>query len=300
MRTFYGEVTEIHDMGVVAETCPHCDQLRSCLLRTVHQGYNIFFFKTADVLRESSCLCTECHKPFPGKPSWNYPEVASIREARGMSLDDLLAKTNPILADRIHFKEQIGKLGGDERFAIAYDKVEGMRPGRIRSDLFQSLLNWTELDEKQREELVTKIGLLSQAWHFARHMAVSFPTSSGSLAFFLSAPLFGAIVIAMVVTRKWIWGVLAFGASAVATTILESYLFKRSVSTWTRQKLIPEAQEAGIPLERFIAVIDDIPGSKLGMLEELWPIKNQLPNIRDTLAKQGKLATARPIGSASV
>lgn len=289
MRTFCGAVTEVKDLGVVAEHCPHCDSLKSCLLRTVTQGNYVCFVKIAEELRESSCMCTECLKPFPGKPCWSYAEIVPIRDARNMNLDDLLTKTNPILADRIHFKEQIRELGGDERFVVAYENVEGMRPGRLRSRLQRSLLEWPRLGETQRETLENDIGVLSRSWRFARQMAVGFPTSSGSLAFFMSAPIFGVILIGVIVTHSWGWGGLALASTVIAATILEANLFRRSVGRWTLQVLVPEAQELNVPLDQFVSVIEDIPGNKLGLHEELWPMKNQLQNIRKTLTVAGLL-----------
>jgi hypothetical protein len=292
MRTFCGAVTETNDLGVVAEHCPHCDQLRCCLLRTVSQGNYICFVRIAELLRESSCMCTDCLKSFAGKPYWSYADVVRIREARGLALDDLLTKTNPILADRIRFKAQIGAMGGDEHFAVAYENVEGMRPGKLRSKLSQDLLEWPRLTEIQREKLKEQIGELSRAWQFARQMAVGFPTSSGSLAFFMSAPMFGLILIGMLVTRSWGWGGLALALSVCAATVLESILFKRAVSRWTRDVLAPEAQEINLPLERFVAVVDDITRFKPGLTEGLWPMRTQLQNIRATLIADGKLKPA--------
>ena len=289
MRTFFGAVTEINDLGAVAEHCPRCDGLKCCLLRTVTQGSYVCFVKIADPLRESSCMCTDCLKPFPGKPRWSYAAVVPIRDALGMGLDDLLTKTNPILGDRIRFKQQIRELGADERFAVAYENVEGMRPGRLRSNLLGSLLDWSRLSETQRDELEKDIGALSRAWQFARQMAIGFPTSSGSLAYFMSLPIIGLILICVLVTRSWLWGGLTSAACVVAATVLEFNLFKRSVGRWALQVLIPEAQEVKVPLDRFVAVVDDIPGCRLGLTEELWPMKDQLQNIRETLIAEGKL-----------
>ncbi|MBS0264759.1 MAG: hypothetical protein JSS02_22685 [Planctomycetes bacterium] len=206
-----------------------------------------------------------------------------------MELDDLLKKTNPILADRIRFKEQIGELGGDQRFAVAYEHVEGMLPGELRSKLSQKLLDWPRFSETQREQLGDDIGVLSRAWEFTRQLSVGFPKSSGSLSFFMSVPMFALILIYMVVTRNWIWGGLAFVISVVVATGLESILFQRAVNRWTRQVLIPEAQEANIPLDRFVAVVDDLSETRLGWKGELWPMKDQLQHIRQTLIAEGKL-----------
>lgn len=289
MRTPFGTVNEITDLGAVAEHCPHCDALRCCLLRLVTQGHYICFAKIADPMRQSSCLCTDCLKPFPGKPHWSYAEVVPLRDAGAMDLNDLLTKTNPILADRIRLKETIRELGGDERFAVAYENVDGMRPGNLRSDLLRNLLNWPQLSQLQRDELEVQIWSLSRAWQFARQMAIKFPKSSGSPAFFMSSPIFGLILIYMFVTRHWIWGGLALVATVVLAAALESTLFKRSVRKWTLQVLVPEAQKLNVALDRFIAVVDDIPDGHGALAEDLWPLKDQLQNIRETLMAKSLL-----------
>lgn len=289
MRTFCGAVTEINDLGVVAEYCPHCDQLTRCLLRTITRGSYICFVKMAELSREGSCMCTGCLKTFPGKPYWTYASVASIRDAGEMPLDDLLTQTNPILADRIRFKEQIHELGGDAGFADAYEKVDGMRPGRLRSDLLRQLLEWPRLDRAQQDELRREIGSLSRAWQFARQMAVGFPASSGSLVYFIASLLVCLALVYALVTHNWLWGSIAAGAVGIATLVVEYILLRRSVCLWTQQVLIPEAQEDDVPLDRFVDVVDDVPGCKLGLTEGLWPMKHQLKTICETLTSQGKL-----------
>jgi hypothetical protein len=292
MRTFCGAVTETNDVGVVVEQCPHCGRLTPCLLRTVSQGNYICFVRISELLRESSCMCTECLQPFAGKPYWSYAEVVPIRDARGMELDALLTKTNPILADRSHFKEQIESLGGDEGFAVSYQNVEGMRPGKLRSKLSRDLLDWPRLSEIQRDELKQQIGALSRAWQFARQMAVGFPTSSGALTFFLSVPMFGLILIWMLVTRSWLWGGLTLALIVLAATVLESILFKRVVRRWTRNVLTHEAEDVNVRLDDFVAVVDDIAGSGAGLSEGLWAMRNHLQDIRQTLIAAGKLQPA--------
>lgn len=289
MRTFYGAVTEISDLGTVAEHCPHCDQLKCCLLRTVSQGNYFCFVKITEPLTESSCMCTDCLKPFRGKPHWGYAAVVPIRDALGMELNDLLAKTNPILADRIHFKEQIRALGGDERFAVAYENVEEMWPGELRLKLSRDLLDWNRMSEIQRDELKEQIGTLSKAWQFVRQIAVGFPTSSGALSFFMSAPLFGLILIWMFVTGRWVRGALVLAPTVAVAGVLESILFKRAIRRWTRQVLVPEAKDLNVPMDCFFAIVDDISRVKLGLTEELSRMKDQHQNIRQTLIADGKL-----------
>jgi hypothetical protein len=53
--------------------------------------------------------------------------------------------------------------------------------------------------------------------------------------------------------------------------------------------LIPEAQDFNVRLDRFIAVMDEIPERKFELTDDLWPMKDQLKNIRKTLIAEGKL-----------
>lgn len=288
MRTFFGVINETHDLGVVAEHCPHCDRVTSCLLRRVRRGNYICFVKMAELSRESSCMCTNCLKTFPGKPYWSYAEVVPIRKARTLGIEDLLAKTNPILGDRIRLKEQIRELGGDECFVVAYDDVEGMRPGRLRDDLLKRLLEWPHLAESQQAELSQQIGALARAWQFAREIAIGFPRSPGSPAYAV-AILAGLVLFCLPLSNRWLWGTITAGAGLIVTLVVEQSLLRRSVSRWTRQVLIPEAQEVHVSLDHFVSVVDDIPSSKLGLTEDLWPVKDQLQHICETLIAEGKL-----------
>lgn len=289
MRSFWGTVSEIHDLGVVAEHCPYCGQPTSCLLRSVSQGNYILFVKLAEPLRETSCLCTACHKTFPGKPQWHYAEVVPIRVACNMPLDDLLTKTNPILADRIHFNKQIRELGGDDRFAVAYEQIEGMRPGALRSDLFRKLLDWQQLGDAQQTEISQRIGTLSRAWQFARHMAVGFPTSAGCLTYVIAALVAGVVLLCVAGTRNWRGGSITTVTCLIVAAVVDHIMLTQLVSRWTRKVLIPEAQEADVSLDSFFTVLDDVPGSRLGLTEDLWPMKNQLQTICRVLTTEGQL-----------
>src|SRR5262249_18451226 len=156
MRKFWGSATEITDLGVVAEFCPHCAQIRPCLLRSVCRGHYTCFVKTTGPTMERSCLCTGCHKPSLGE-HWRYAAVLPIAEARALPPEALLARTNPALAERIQLKELVCALGGDHRFAAAYEQLEQMRPGALRSGLLRQLLAWDRLPEEQRTFLAKQV-----------------------------------------------------------------------------------------------------------------------------------------------
>ena len=294
MRTFWGAVTEISDLGVVAEHCPHCERLMCCLLRSVCRGNYVFFVKMAEPSRESSCMCTGCLKTFPGEPYWHYAALVPIREAQKMELDGLLAETNPVLADRIHFKEQIRDLGGDDRFAAAYGYLEGMRPGALRADLLRKLLDWHRLEEAQRAELGQHIAALARAWHFARQIAIGFPASAGCLAYVVATLVVGLVFLCVPAARSWLGGTIIAVSGLIVAAVVDHFLLTQSVRRWTRNVLIPEAQDADVSLDCVIAVVDDVPGSRLWLTEELWPMKEQLQTICGMLRAEEKITLVSP------
>lgn len=292
MRTIWGPVTDISDLGVVAEQCPHCERLMSCLLRSVCHGNYILFVKIAEPPHENSCLCTGCLNSFPCQPYWRYAAVLPIRKAKALPLEELLATTNPVLAERLEFRAQVRALGGDPRFAEAYEHLEAMRPGVLRSSLLQQLLDWDRLEDEQRSLLAQQIGALARAWQLARCNARGFPRSAGAgcLTFAVAAIAVAQAFLWIPAIRGWLWGTLAVAASLIAATIFNQRILTRLVRRWTRKVLIPQAREANVSLDCFVAVVDDVPGSRPSLAQDVWPMKYHLETIKRVLIIHGKLS----------
>jgi hypothetical protein len=291
MRKFWGAATEITDLGVVAESCPHCTQVVPCLLRSVSRDHYACFVKTADPWVERSCLCTGCLKPFRGE-HWRYTATLPIREARALSPEDLLARTNPGLAERIEMKELVRDLGGDHRFAVAYEQLEQMRPGALRSGMLRQLLAWDRLPEEQRVFLAEQVAARARAWQFSRQIAPAFPDDAAPLAAVVAALVMGPVFLWTPGARTWLWGGATVVAGLAAACFVGHAISIRRVRRWTRHTLIPEAQDANISLGCLLDVVDDVPGSGRGLLEDLWPMKVQLETIRGVLTADGILGPA--------
>lgn len=292
MSKFWGAATEIIDIGVVAEYCPHCERITPCLLRSVCRGHYACFIKTTGPTIERSCLCTGCHKPFPGE-HWRYVAVLPIGEAKALPMEDLLARTNPCLAERIQLKAQVFALGGDHRFAIAYEQLEQIRPGTLRSDLLQKLLSWDRLPEERRTLLAQRIAARARAWQFSRQIAPAFPEPAASVAALVAALVMGPVFLWMPGARTWLWGGATVVAGLAAAWLVSNTIYIRRVRQWTRQTLIPEAQEANISLGSVLDVVNDVSG--LSLMQDLWPMKHQLETIRGVLIADGILKpTAAP------
>jgi hypothetical protein len=293
MRAIWGPVTEVRDLGVVAEQCPHCERVMPCLLRSVERGNYVFFLKSAGHTIERSCLCTACHKAFLCNP-WCYATAVPPGEAKSLKVEDLLARTNPGLVERLQLKEQICALGGDASFAVAYEQLGGLRPSALRSKLLTQLLGWGRLAEAQRCALTQQIAAQARAWQFARQVAPGFPAHAGCLTIPLAALVVGTVFLLVPAVHDWLWGTVTVVAGFGAAALSAKLLLTQQVRQWTRKVLVQEAEDANVSLPCFLAVVDDVPGSRLGMMEELWPLKVELDTIRGVLIAEGKLSPAAP------
>jgi hypothetical protein len=228
--------------------------------------------KTAAPTKESCCLCTVCLKAIPSE-LWRYAAVMPIREAKALPIEDLLARTNPGLAERLQLKEQISALGGDASFAVAYEQLESMRPGALRSRLLTQLLDWNGLTVEQRPLLGQQIGSQARAWQFACQIVPAFPAHAGCLTAALAALVVWSAFLWVPAIHSWLWGSITLVAGLGAAALTRQLLLTRKVCQWTRKVLIPEAQDANVSVACLLAVVDDVPGSRLGTTEELWPVK---------------------------
>jgi hypothetical protein len=89
--------------------------------------------------------------------------------------------------------------------------------------------------------------------------------------------------------RSLLWGSVISLAGLAAAGLTRHLLMTRRVCHWTRQVLISEARDANVSLDCFLAVVDDLPESRLCLMDEIWPVKVELETIRGVLSSEGKL-----------
>ena len=157
------------------------------------------------------------------------------------------------------------------------------------ADLLKRLLGWDGLAAEQRTLLGQLIGAHARAWQFARQVAPTFPAQVGFRRAALAALAVWSAFLWVPAVHSWLWGSITLAAGLVAAALTRQLLLTRNVCQWTRQELIPEAQEANVSLTCLLAVVEDVPGSRLGMMEDLWPIRNELEAIRRVLSAEGRL-----------
>jgi hypothetical protein len=105
----------------------------------------------------------------------------------------------------------------------------------------------------------------------------------------VAALVMGPVFLWIPGARSWLWGGVTVVAGLVAAWLVGEAIYIRRVRQWTRQSLFPEAQHANISLACLLDVVNDVPGSRLGLMEDLWPMKVQLETIRGVLTCDGIL-----------
>ena len=91
------------------------------------------------------------------------------------------------------------------------------------------------------------------------------------------------------VVRSLLWGAVTAAAGCLAAALTGRVLLARRVRRWAREALVPEVERANVSLPSFLAVVDDLPDSRMFVMDPLWPVKDQLPTIRKVLAADEKL-----------
>jgi hypothetical protein len=123
-------------------------------------------------------------------------------------------------------------------------------------------------------------------------MAIGFPASAGCLTYVVAVSGVGLVLLCVPAARGWLGGTITVVPGLIVAAVVHHILLAKSVCRWTCNVLIPRAQEANVCLKCVVAVVDDVPGSKLGLTEELWPMKDQLQTICGLLTAEGKLDRA--------
>jgi hypothetical protein len=207
-----------------------------------------------------------------------------VKEAKCLAIEELLIRTNPSLAERVQLKEQIAALGADARFAEAYQQLEEMHAGRLRSRLFEQLLNWERLPEESRTALALQIADRARVWKFAQHIAHGFPCQVGCLPGMLAGLVVWLVFfLPALALRHALLVRVSFLIGLFAAVLTPHFLLEPKIRRWTRNVLMPECSYANVSFASFVEVVDDLAGLPLARLETLWPVKLGLKTIREAV-----------------
>jgi hypothetical protein len=233
----------------------------------------------------TACCCAECGCEFTSQ-TWDYQKSLSPADAAALDVEAILSLTNPGLNETLTLAglKALPQLGG------AFQLLEQLTPGSLRTALKEALLQWPSLDEDRRERLLAKVNDCAEALRFARSMAGRYTTG-------VVGCLGGALACAGVWAGcLWVFGtslsllgwVGVFGAGVMAGALLGRLFWSGRDRRWVKEVLLPEADRAGISLGWLLAILEGGGSSKRGE-DGLASLRELVPTIRSELASSGKV-----------
>ncbi len=300
MFVIWGETTSEKDRGVVADKCVVCGEVATLRVRELFRKSHVYHIPLGAGTRVGETVtCTRCGVAASGGGG-GYTAFLPEKQARGMSLGEVIEKTNPRLAEEIAYKvrlEREAREGGrapggpDPRVRLAFARL-GDLPRRSPEvhDIQARLSEWGTLDAAPRERLLREVDDLAarhekaEAVHYlVTQMAHKFKPDVDA---FLSVLVFVVVAVGGGVwageslngTGAWIGGATAVVAAVGLSAALHEGRKRAGHMKFFRRVLLPEADAKGVT-----------PAEVLARLEAVTPAdEKNVPNLR-------ALATARPL-----
>jgi hypothetical protein len=273
-------------MALIADLCPHCRRITRCNVveQTALAGGVILGVPVVLPLSSVSCTCGECGCEFRSE-FWDHGRIVSPAEAASLDIEALLGLTNPTLKEKLTLSE----LQTNPRLSGAFELLEQLAPGSLRTALKDALLRWPSLDEGRQDCFLANVDDCSRALGFARTMAGRYSFGvMGCLAGLLGC--FGVwagclLVLGSNLTLRGWAGVFVGGF--VAGGLLSALFWGKRDGRWVRGVLLPEARRSGIRPEALLAVLEG-GGSPQQVEDELHLLRPLAPALRAELAASGK------------
>jgi hypothetical protein len=274
-------------MALIADLCPHCQRITRCNVveqGSIAGGIILGVPLVLPLSTSVSCICGECGFEFQSA-FWNHGRTVSPVEAALLDIEALLGYTNPALKEKLTLSE----LETNPRLSEAFDLLERLAPGGLRTALKTALVRWPSLDEGRQGTFLASVGDCARALDFARSMV-------GRYSFGVVGCLAGILVCVGV----WSGCLLVFGTQltfrgwaaifvggCVAGGLLSALLWSNRDGRWVVGVLLPEARAAGIRPEALLAVLEG-GGSSQQAEDELNLLRQLAPALRAALAASGK------------
>jgi hypothetical protein len=287
MWIIWGPASDVKEVGVVAERCPHCRRLSACRVTAYSEGVHLYGVTMASAVTHAICTCSACGGQFPCE-LWRYSNPLPLDAAFAIPIETLLERSNPLLKERLAWEARLEEHQADGQFAAAVKSMEQLRPGEIRRSLMNDLLRWGQMNGEQRAAVVTEADASARSVQLAKSVAGRLPRTTGCLLAALVCLAVWSMLLLAPVLRTVLWG----GAIVLGGAMLGAFtwhaILKRRIEHWTREVLIPESKEAGVDLRKFITVLGDLPPPGPHGLDELRELKGHEATIRESLRKLGE------------
>ncbi len=201
-------------------------------------------------------------------------------------LDDeaLLTLTNPGLKETLKFSE----LRANSRLSKAFELLEQLTPGSLRTSLRDTLKQWAHLDGSSQDRFLAEVHHCSEALRFARLMASRYTTgTAGCLAGTLGCIGVWSGCVLVFGTRLRLWGWIGVAmAGLLVGGLLGNLLWHNRDREWVKDVLVPEADRSGISLGMLLAILEGSGSLKRGQ-DELGSLRELPPTIRAVRSSSG-------------
>jgi hypothetical protein len=204
-----------------------------------------------------------------------------------MDIEALLGYTNPVLKEKM----TLSGLRSIPRLSGAFDLLEQLVPGRLRTALKDALLRWSSLDEGQQVRFLADVDDCSKALGFARSMAGRYTFgAAGCLAGIVGCVgVWSGSLLLVRGSHLGLWGWVAVAAGGFMAGGLLSGLFgSQRDGRWVKEVLMPEARRSGIRPEALLDVLEG-GGSSNQAVDELKLLRQLAPAIRAEMTSSGKV-----------
>lgn len=279
MIGWFGVSERVELRGVVADRCPGCDgQVALFDVLDHFSSGHVYFIPTPDEHGGTSAVCRSCGVHLACEEQL-YEGFLSPVEADGLSLDEVLARTNVRLARSISFRQELltilqqapsqGASDQDRRRAI--ERLGGL--GDLDAEMLlvgERLLAWDKLDGLERQRLCDEISAikgdhdrLQEAVEFGLSMAEKVPGANGSVILLVIATpiLLGipsfmwpfALKLPQLVSFGL--GLASFGVVAFTPVWLASRASRTAKRRWLRETFVPEGKQRGVDFRLLLSIL---------------------------------------------
>ncbi len=289
----WGPSTGVKDLGIVAEQCPFCKCISPCKLVGRFEGFHVYFITMAASVTKTACTCSLCGGQFPGEFLAIWQSCAVLPCADPMPMERLIKRTNPGLIDQIENAQTLERHQADPQFDKALKSLKQLRPGNLHKQLLNELLQWDQMDNIQRADLVTKTEKMAHSLLFAGTVARRMPQTAGCLVISLGcAAVWGALLFIPGI-RNLLWGGISLFACLIFAASLWQMLLVSCIRSWTKEVLVLEGKKIGIDFHYFMDILKDLPAPSPHSEDELRHLKEHESVIREELVATGAIVEAK-------
>jgi hypothetical protein len=303
----HGNYASQNDLGVVADRCGHCGNLRVHRV-TEHRriGHLYFVPLGRGEVVAATITCTACNGVHEWRPE-RYTGYIPEAKARALTLGQILWKTNPAVADTVATRMRLERdaaawqpgrdAGPDPRVALAFAKLADIH----EDDSIQqrSLLErWNTLDAYSQERVLRDVDGLAEGNRHARDRARFVRAAAhkftpgdhtakycvfGAVAF-LCCPLG---FVGLEPSGLGALGIVCGLAIALAAAWLFHWWYTRHVyRRYFRRQFLPEAERRGVPVAEVVETLGCIDPRDKQVDEHLRDLACGLPVLNQVLAEQ--------------